>query len=1266
MKLKNLLFGSLLLVCSSLSAQIVDGVRVAPTKPAAPAKPLTPSAPAVSADKAMDVVVDNATIMYMYNVTAKKFFLGANKWGTTSSAGDNGYQVKFEQVTDENGDWDGKTVIFHDYAESKGAWKNVFCNAVDGDSYVDRGSQANYYWNLEKAANGYYRLSVAEKNPDYATWNEVHPNSYFGIDQAWSRTDLKDGDLFNELLNCFTTEGENKHIDWMFISQADYETYINSEEYIQYTTVDRATAIEAFTAGAEMTAYNEALATYNNVTIPAYNAELALYNASIPLKEQIDEAKARGIDVAAQVAVYENMASTAEDFTAAIEVIKPLIAAYDAQNVDPKNPVDKTADIANASYDNNNNDGWLGTAPGFQSYTNAEFYGKKFDTYQALTNMPVGVYAVSLQAFYRPAGTAEAMVAYEKGLYDNLKLYATNGTDSLNASMPNIFAGGMEQLVGIGTETNATTTGGVTLNVPNNMQAAAAYFDDAERGPKYRQTLFFSVTEGTAKIGLKLQEPLKIDKDPKDWVLYDNWTLTYYGNKPEAYAMWLENVKSSAPKFDAANATVGIVEAYEALIAEMTGTTVAEIVASHIKIQEEALKVKENIAAWAAYESEVARGLKTSNDPDLNGDLIFELGDYCDMEAEDILEAREMTTEEIVAETEMLTKMIDEAIVNSIEEGTDVTDKFLKNPNYEQNQEGWMGSPTIGGTADNKCAEAYMANFDVYQEVKDAPAGVYEVEVQGFYRDGFFDGSWSNYLADPTSLSCPVEVYVNNNATPIPSPFDEKVTDLEFYAASTDWSAPVQLTDNEGVTYVFPNGMTACAIAFSAGMYKSSAFGLVAKKGDVLRLGIRKQVADGAVPDGNWAIWDNFRMVYRGKQADVIAPYLESAIVAAQENLTKELVAPSVKTILNEAIAAGQAAGTTDGDAMFDALIQLYASNDSVLACIALMQEAQALAEEMYNWTTTYPWADPLVIEEAMILADEIMDGMGTYEMADARLAIAKTEELRLKAKLPVGYEDASDDNTIDFTHYIESASFENAGTNSIAGWQGTTGYNFGNDDTQKGALALEFYEKKMDMYQEISNLPNGTYKVTVQAFNRFGSTADDYHKYVADPTQTEAYLYATAGGATVQSGIQMLYSGAVAQMLGVGSEATVIVDTVNAVNMYVPNDMVSASAYFSNGAYLSTVYVDVTDGTLRIGIKKDDYVGGSWLIMDNFTLTYHGTNSAFSADGIEEVIGSANVVKVEVYNLNGVKVNKLQKGLNIVKSTLEDGSVIVRKTFVK
>ena len=83
MKLKNvLIFGSLLL-CSSLSAEIVDGVRVEPVKPAHPVKPLSPTGPAVSTDLAVDVVVDNTTEYYMYNVTAKKFFLGANNWSTT-------------------------------------------------------------------------------------------------------------------------------------------------------------------------------------------------------------------------------------------------------------------------------------------------------------------------------------------------------------------------------------------------------------------------------------------------------------------------------------------------------------------------------------------------------------------------------------------------------------------------------------------------------------------------------------------------------------------------------------------------------------------------------------------------------------------------------------------------------------------------------------------------------------------------------------------------------------------------------------------------------------------------------------------------------------------------------------------------------------------------------------------------------------------------------------------------------------------------------
>ena len=51
----------------------------------------------------------------------------------------------------------------------------------------------------------------------------------------------------------------------------------------------------------------------------------------------------------------------------------------------------------------------------------------------------------------------------------------------------------------------------------------------------------------------------------------------------------------------------------------------------------------------------------------------------------------------------------------------------------------------------------------------------------------------------------------------------------------------------------------------------------------------------------------------------------------------------------------------------------------------------------------------------------------------------------------------------------------------------------------------------------------------------------------------------------------------------------------------------------------------------------------------------------------IESIDNAAvKTVKVEFFGINGAKTSSLQKGINIVKSTMSDGSVVVKKLIVR
>lgn len=154
-------------------------------------------------------------------------------------------------------------------------------------------------------------------------------------------------------------------------------------------------------------------------------------------------------------------------------------------------------------------------------------------------------------------------------------------------------------------------------------------------------------------------------------------------------------------------------------------------------------------------------------------------------------------------------------------------------------------------------------------------------------------------------------------------------------------------------------------------------------------------------------------------------------------------------------------------------------------------------------------------------------------------------------------------------------------------------GYNFGNDDTQKSALLLEFYNKAFDLNQTIYGLPNGKYKIQVNSFARLDE----------DKTNP-VYLYAVSGN---------------------GSFAVEVMDLTTEIGL-----MTEASAAFGTeiggGEYLNELEAIVTDGTLRIGIKKEtnDVSTTDWVIMDNWGLQYFGAKK-----GDVNVDGAINVADI-------------------------------------
>lgn len=1208
MKIKNLLISCVaLLGAGAANAEVVDGVRQAPKMP-------------VFEAEAQEVQYGRETGMYMYNKSANMFFLGANDWGTRASVGYKGFKVYIEKFENDTTVWDGKTVHLTDSVETRDGniMHTVFADG--GGMWVDNNTDENNRFTLTDMGNKVYRLSPSDANPNANYTATANPDLWMGAVNAHLGKDTR---LY---WNLPATEASSQ-LDWVFFT------------------------VEAYEAGLEN--YTAKTAEYDSL--------LSVYNVAQSLKAEIDKAAGLGIDVAAWTAVYVDETTTVADLEKATAAAKEAVQKVELEKAmnaaSVANPIDLTNTlINNPGYDGGSNTGWSGTAPGFGNEV-AEFYWKTYDHYQDIANVPEGVFAVGIQGFYRAGWTAGSHTHYLEGTAQNAQLYAKVGNDTLTANLHNASAFARQEKIGTGNEISVTEND-LPPFIPNDMSAAAAYFG---AGDYTGNTLVFGVNDGAMRIGLMKSKTLD-----GDWTLFDNWTLIYYGKGADAYQKWLDDVVKNAPVFaEDVVATDGMLEAYNALVASYTqASTHDEVVAAAAAINGAATALSANIALWADYSAKVNEGLALAAREDLNGIYVDELADYCELEAEEIIAAMELTTEELAAEVAKLEEMMEMAKKHSYSEGSDVTDLFLVNADFSQGEgqdvPGWKGK---WGNVSSKCMEAWnMSAFDAYQEVIGAGVGIYEVSLQGFYRKERGQNAYNLYVDG--GQTCPASVYVNNNKTGLKCVFDEPVAYNTLYSGSQVW-----YEEGDGdPTYWYPDGMISAGEAFVAGMYQAAANGLVAKDGDVLRLGIK-----GEIPGDTWVIWDNFRMIYWGKRADKVQPYLQEAIAAGEANL-QNAMAKDVRATVEAAVEGGKAVvDGTDGSAMFDALVALYASNDSVEASVALFAELETAASDLYVLITNSE-TDKAVIDEASLLAGEAMDAAGTSSVtnAEARKMLADIALISVKLKLPASavMNAATDDNVVDITAAISSADFGNVeGTNTDKGWSYTAQGSFGNDDTQKAAFAYEYYQKAFDLYQELPGLPAGTYTLTVDGFSRNGTTDNDYKLWTAGEVANTTYLYAmTTDSVVYREASVAYYSSGISEVNnGFGGEGEFIPEGGTAV--YLPGSVVSAVNYMDElGKYKDNkVVITIAEGqTLRIGMKKAEYISNDWVIMDNWQLFYHGTNS--TAEGIEEVAvpSQAAVVKTEVYSISGAQMNGLQKGLNIVKRTLEDGTVIVKKLFVK
>lgn len=1211
--------------------------RVAPTSP----NPVIDEETLAQIDKTpQEFVVGEYYVIY--NVGTQMYFSQGNNWGTRASV-DAKHPLVVQFTLPSGKSLEDNALLLNDYCLYNKAWKNAFFDSETA-IFVDRNNQGNYFWQVVPAGDKTYRLQASPAN---ASLNPTaYPNKFVGRDESVAQ-DLGNNQGSRNVnlealpLSPFIEAKAGNHVDWQFFAAPGWKEYA---------------------------------------------AQKVLFDKSEDLRIAIEKGMDAGIEdniLTNAIEVYSNLESTVEEMDAQIMAIMKAINGEVGDGATADEPVDVTADLlVNADYENGNNDGWKGDAPAVNgSALNAEFFNKNYTYFQPLQGIRNGVYSLSVRGYYRVGSTQNSYNEFPLRSNLNAKLMAQTAAGEVHFPIANIFAGAAEE--------DVAGSGSANINdeifVPNTMVAAASYFDETinDNAANYDNTLFFVVTDGVANVGMRKDKTID-----NDWTLFDNWTLNYYGNEADAYQLMFTSTKEAyqLPE-DGYVVTRAYLEAFNS--AAPAGSDAAAYVAALKNLESAYDTLTTNATLWVELDKVKSDAEGVAANDKLDPAYTAPLGEWA-MSVMMLKGQAALTNAEL--RTLIATKKaeIEEARKHVVEPNTDVTD-MLVNPDFEQGAAGWSGSPVMGSGGGNTCAEAYnRANFDIYQEVKNARKGLYRIEVQGFFRlgrpkhEGASTNSWA--IWEQGKQVAPAFVYLNDVQTALQCVYNEGVAEPAEGSESIYTQSGIDAPGN-GMQY--PNTMEQAAQAFAADMYKSTAYGLVLNDNDPLRIGVKGSLdASSAGFDGaNWAIWDNFHLIWVGYEAQYISPVLEEQAAKFEALLEKPMGKTAFETLSARLADCKNALNSEDGKQMFDALGELLKVDSLVNASIskfATLADAYAKLVDAIGANEATAGENALTVARALASEIEGFLPAHTKEDADVDGYIVKIDEAIAALRVDVNSLDgASDDDPKDATSAINNPDYDD--TND--GWSGTAAArngDFGN---------AEIFNKNYDYYQDLIGLPAGTYALNVQAFYRAGLAEEDY-KTLDNEYANKAYIYARATVGTdttyYAKPVTRLASGAsdwtdeiVEGYTFCATDSTNATKNVDIVDdkevvtwegvLYklVANTMATASDEFLNEKYMENELIVKLpeNGRLRIGLMKKGLVNNDWTLFDNWTLTYFGNESSKQADAVdidivavENVAAQPTVLRTEMFTLDGRRANSIQKGIMIVKTTMSNGNIVVKK----
>lgn len=583
-----------------------------------------------------------------------------------------------------------------------------------------------------------------------------------------------------------------------------------------------------------------------------------------------------------------------EELTKYMADLKVLLE--NAQNASIKPGDDITRKIVNPSFDNGK-EGWTvkeGNPTFNETYKNCEVYQGTFDIYQDITNIPDGVYELSVLAFQRVANNDDASKAHDASTEDITAFIYAN---DLETPFTSPYTYGMKENSGDDYKYNLN---GEDVYIPNSMKGMAAA--TTENPNAYTVTVPMLVEGGTLRIGVReKRRPSNVNGSWGDWAIWDNFRLKYVGSKGDALnvvttpliakAAGLLDSKMNAEvrsELETAKtaleteATFAGIHALSAAI-EAANTSIEAYKPLQTAIENAQTRYEENEAT--SETSETAKGLY--NAAKTTAENIYNNGTAADAEIPAAIKAL----------NEGVTKYVINDIIADASEAkpADIT-KVIANSDFAtMSSTGWdVKDGTMAFQSNNnvEAGEFFNCTFNLQQTLVGLPAGMYRLTTQAFYRNGKAaeDGS------DELKYDVNENAYLYFSDKEIPTEEGKKVatelpeskqaikTITAHKIAEDTWNS-VGLSDNGGLKkmkdgmYIPDNMITAQAFFRSdaGSAYDSEPLNFNYDGNSDFRIGLIKNVT----VTNDWTIVKNFKLYYLGVDPTGISEIVTDANAVA-------------------------------------------------------------------------------------------------------------------------------------------------------------------------------------------------------------------------------------------------------------------------------------------------------------------------------------------------------------------------------------------------